>query len=659
MKKKIISFLLIIVMLFTNVPQFTLKADAHTVVMTAAEFIDCLKIAYNRPNYYYNSYPYNLGYYDGSRISFDCWNLGKAIIWTKGSIVHNYTVGAYAKMDASCGLGDWGGYEIITAAPNCNGDFSNLIPGEWLYKENHIGYYIGDGQVIECTVGWGVNCITISQIDSAGRRSRNGVANGTWIYHGMVPWLDYSSYIDEEEPVISDVRYSDVSSTGYTISCTATDNLSVAKVAFPTWTVNNGQDDLPANWGNTQLGTKNGDTYTFRVNTSAHNNETGAYVTHIYAYDRAGNKTSLTLPSVEVRNDAENPVISDIRISELSSSGYTITCTATDDWGINRVAFPTWTVNNGQDDLPAKWDTTQLGKQKENTYTFRVNASAHNNETDNYCTHIYAYDCAGNYVTVPIGNNINLRNDTVEPVISDVVVSDITLEGYTVTCKATDDSGINSVAFPTWTVDNGQDDLPEMFMETQRGKKDGDTYSFYVKTSDHNNEQGQYATHIYVVDYAGNTVKYEVSVDVKEYPDKITLAPSATYTVEDEYLKAVKESTTVDSLLAEFENIGLKVLDKDGNVITGPAKVGTGATVNLYKDSTLVDRVTVVVAGDVDGNGLVDSTDYVRVKQSFLRTMELNEAEKMAADVEENNTIDSTDCLRIKSHFLKVYDLYE
>lgn len=38
MKKKIISFLLIIVMLFTNVPQFTLKADAHVVVMTEAKF---------------------------------------------------------------------------------------------------------------------------------------------------------------------------------------------------------------------------------------------------------------------------------------------------------------------------------------------------------------------------------------------------------------------------------------------------------------------------------------------------------------------------------------------------------------------------------------------------------------------------------------------
>jgi hypothetical protein len=109
MKRRILSLLLAVVMLLTVLPYLPIEADAHKIVMTAEEFIDCLWVAYSRPNYYYNSFPYNLGYYDGSRISFDCWNLGKAIIWTKGEIVNNYTAGAYAKMDTSCGLGDWDG----------------------------------------------------------------------------------------------------------------------------------------------------------------------------------------------------------------------------------------------------------------------------------------------------------------------------------------------------------------------------------------------------------------------------------------------------------------------------------------------------------------------------------------------------------------------
>ena len=202
MKKRLFSLLLAAVLLLTLLPQLPIRSQAHQVVMTADQFISCLWTAYNRPNVYRNSYPYNLGYYDGSVIYFDCWNLGKAIIWSRGAIVNNYTVGHHATMDASCGLGDWDGLSIVRAAPNCSSDFSNLVPGEWLYMDNHTGYYVGNGQVIECTAGWNVWGITISQIDKYGNRSRNGVSGGSWKLHGMVPWLDYSqSTLDGHEPI--------------------------------------------------------------------------------------------------------------------------------------------------------------------------------------------------------------------------------------------------------------------------------------------------------------------------------------------------------------------------------------------------------------------------------------------------------------------------
>ena len=199
--KKIRSFLClaIAIMLFMTsfpVSDFAIEANAVTnrIVMTADEFIECLKIASSRKNKYNNQYPYNLGYYNGSEISWDCWNLGKSIIWTNGAIVNNYTEGTYAKVDTSCGLGDWDGLTIVQQAPNFSNDFSNLVPGEWLYLNGHTGYYIGNGQVIECTGGsWGIYGITYSQIDGNGNRSRNGKAEGKWLYHGMVPWLDYTT----------------------------------------------------------------------------------------------------------------------------------------------------------------------------------------------------------------------------------------------------------------------------------------------------------------------------------------------------------------------------------------------------------------------------------------------------------------------------------
>ena len=104
---------------------------------------------------------------------------------------------------------------------------------------------------------------------------------------------------DAEAPSITNVRVSDVSSSGYTVSCTVTDNVGVTRVAFPTWTTKavngNDQDDLV--WKD---GIISGNTATFSVNISDHNNETGTYITHIYAYDAAGNSSSASTGWVTV-----------------------------------------------------------------------------------------------------------------------------------------------------------------------------------------------------------------------------------------------------------------------------------------------------------------------------------------------------------------------
>ena len=657
MKKRIWGFLLAAVMLLNLLPQLTTESKAHEIVMTADEFVDCLWTAYNRPNVYKNVFPYNLGYYDGSVIYFDCWNLGKAIIWTKGDIVNNYTVGHHATMDTSCGLGDWDGLSIVMEAPNFGSDFSDLVPGEWLYKENHTGYYVGNGQVIECTAGWNVWGITISQIDQYGNRSRNGVSGGRWLYHGMVPWLDYNASNDTEEPVISDVQYSEVSASGYTISCKVTDNGSIKRVSFPTWTEANGQDDLPEQFMATQLGTRNGDRYTFRVNASEHNNETGAYITHIYAEDRRGNIGKLELNAVEVRNDHQKPVVSDVRISELSSAGYTVSCKVTDDWGVNSVSFPSWTVENGQDDLPEQFLTTQLGLRDGDRFIFRVSAAAHNNETGEYATHIYATDCAGNQISYEM-DFVNVMDDHEDPVISNVEVTDITETGYTVTCTVTDNWGLNSVVFPTWTEENGQDDLDQNFIFTQMGEKDGDTYTFRVEAADHNQELGLYNTHIYATDCADNRVCVELLVEVGKEPEKIKQFEEHQYTLENGFVYGVTDRTSVNLLLSDFENENLEVLDCQGNAITGVAVVGTGTKINLYENGKLVDTATVVVRGDLDGNGIADTTDYMRIKAFLRGGFELNEEQNKAADVDGSGKINTTDYMRLKAYFVGTYNLF-
>lgn len=158
-------------------------------VMTSAEFVQKLQNIVNRNNYYYNVFPYNLGYYNGYAISFDCWNLVKALI-NEPSIDKNYTVGHHAP--ASGNMGDWDGWTILQTCSDISTDFSRILVGEYLYMAGHAGIYIGGGQVVECTCDW-EGGVLISRVTSSGARYRNGVYGRAWTYHGrLTRWIDYS-----------------------------------------------------------------------------------------------------------------------------------------------------------------------------------------------------------------------------------------------------------------------------------------------------------------------------------------------------------------------------------------------------------------------------------------------------------------------------------
>ena len=55
--------------------------------------------------------------------------------------------------------------------------------------------------------------------------------------------------------------------------------------------------------------------------------------------------------------DTTNPVIYRSTYVQNGSSGYYTYVYATDNVGINRVQFPTWTDYNGQDDIQSNWGT--------------------------------------------------------------------------------------------------------------------------------------------------------------------------------------------------------------------------------------------------------------------------------------------------------------
>ncbi len=126
--------------------------------------------------------------------------------------------------------------------------------------------------------------------------------------------------------------------------------------------------------------------------------------------------------------------------------------------------------------------------------------------------------------------------------------------------------------------------------------------------------------------------------------------------VENRYMKNIPEKTLVSDVVAAFAkfDVSITIKDKNGNAMNGNRYIATGCTLT----EEYGNEYTVIIMGDVDGSGVVDSTDYVIIKKVFLKSTSLVGAYFVAADTETDGAITSTDYIQIKKYFLGTRDLY-
>ena len=221
----------------------------------------------------------------------------------------------------------------------------------------------------------------------------------------------------------------------------------------------------------------------------------------VFAYEPNGGTHNIASYKFNYVKESQKPIISNVKITDLTSAGYTVTCDVNASEGLASVQFPTWSYTNGQDDL-----TWHEGKITGNTATCKINISDHKRYVNcTYQTDIYAYDKAGNCTTYI--NRLFPYIDATPPTISDVEVVDVSETGYTVKCKVTDNhSKIDRVQFPTWFEEDNpfNADWSWGTSETYSGKLEDGKYVFRVNTSKYKNQTGKYHTHIYAWDEYGN-----------------------------------------------------------------------------------------------------------------------------------------------------------
>ena len=74
---------------------------------------------------------------------------------------------------------------------------------------------------------------------------------------------------------------------------------------------------------------------------------------------------------------------------------------------------------------------------------------------------------------------------------------------------------------------------------------------------------------------------------------------------------------------------------------------GTGSKIKLAGKT-----YTLVMLGDVSGDGKISATDYVKIKNRIMGTNKLSGAYKEAADVNRDGKISATDYVKVKNQIM-------
>lgn len=104
---------------------------------------------------------------------------------------------------------------------------------------------------------------------------------------------------------------------------------------------------------------------------------------------------------------------------------------------------------------------------------------------------------------------------------------------------------------------------------------------------------------------------------------------------------------TVAEVRGEFANSDLVFVSADGTTLTDDDHIGTGTVIRLMDDEQELDSVTVVISGDLDGNGYITTHDASLILQAVVQKIVLTDLQIAAADVNGSGAVNNPDASMI------------
>lgn len=496
--KKILSVALILVMIFSVVPLSGMSFEA-----SAASGVQ------SKLDSFISSYPSGsrwTGSFDGGT---QCYGFAKMVIYN-----------LFGK-NSSGGYRSWNYAGVSTSGMNVIGSItsyssnnvksllSNAKCGDVLQfnttkQHSMIVYSVDSTGVVIYDCNWVSNC---------GIRKEH-VSFGAWSGRNSskLTLLRANNYNDVDNAGASFVTAIDQGlSDGQTFDKVKTSSFTVAGWAFRSNNEltrvyynfdNNGytqlnpinRDDVVRVHGNSQLDCG------FNQSIDISGLSVGSHTFRLWCSSNGADQTLLQVGITITTSDNTKPTISNIAVRN-SPTGYLITCNVSDNNGVTRVRFPTWTVNNGQDDLV--WHEGNLNSDGKSAW-YQVCISDHNYERGVYCTHIYAYDSSGNETNCGV----------------EVFVPEQMIQFHAITSPSNGDLGINisgtpkvsgqvKLWFKEYDIDTNY--YIDIFVDGKKvisnGASDDNGYiSYVVDTTTMSN-----GTHTITADLYDTTTKYTTS----------------------------------------------------------------------------------------------------------------------------------------------------
>ncbi len=267
----------------------------------------------------------------------------------------------------------------------------------------------------------------------------------------------------------------------------------VETVSVPIWSEINGQDDIIWYTANRQ----NNGTYTVNVKASAHKNSTGLYNIHLYYVQKDGQLTGVGGTTTQVfigKTPEQLKPKASFAIENNNAKAGTFDAVITNisaPLGVKEVLVPSWSLENGQDDLI--WH--KATKQTDGSYRVTIKASEHKGTKGNYRADAYIVDNSNNrhYIAEKVvavdyarpSGVLTIENNNTAAGTFDAVVRNIVAP-----------TGLKEVLVPSWSLAGGQDDL--IWHKATR-QADG-SYRVTIKATDHKNSTGKYRADAYLVD---------------------------------------------------------------------------------------------------------------------------------------------------------------